>query len=228
MWTLALDSSSDTGSAAILQDRTTVMEGSFRTDARHAATLLEFIRTLMAHAGKKIQDMDLIVLTEGPGSFTGLRIGASTVKGLALPNRTPVVLIPTLEALACNAVPSPWLICPMLDARRKEVYTALFETGADGMPERKAVERVTDAGLFIRGLSGEVLFIGDGARKYAGLIAESCPGRARFAPDHHHVIRASAVGYLGVARFLRGEKADLLTFTPRYLRLSQAEVQSKS
>jgi len=223
MLTLALDTSSRTGSVALLNGPCILAEFSFKTDANHVATILQAIRTVLGHGGSEVKNIQLIALTTGPGSFTGLRIGASTVKGLALPYRTPVVGISTLEALAYNAIPCGFDICPMLDAKKNEVYTALYRTGANGLPELKEAERITEPCGFIRRLSEDVLFLGDGARKYLSLIEESCPVNAYLAPEHLQLIRGSAVGRLGIEKYNRGQTVDLLTFIPRYLRLSQAE-----
>ncbi len=224
MLTLAIDTSSRTGSAALLSDKRVMAEFSYRTDAHHAATILLSIQRVLDFCELKVKDIDLIALTTGPGSFTGLRVGLSTVKGLALPFRTPVAGISTLEALAYNATPSRVDICPLLDAKKNEVYTALFKTGANGLPEPKEFERVTEPLGFISRLSEDVLFLGDGVQKYADIIEESCPVKAYFAPEHLQFIRASAIGFLGIEKFNRAQTVNILTFIPQYLRLSQAEV----
>lgn len=225
MLTLALDTSSKTGSVAFLKERRVLAEYSFRTRANHAETLLDSIQVLLNHCGGKLKDVDLLALTTGPGSFTGLRIGASTIKGLALPGRKPVVGVSTLEALAWNAAPSNVDICPVLDARKDEIYTALYRIGADGLPEEKEREQVTEPSDFVGRLSDEVLFIGDGVETYGDLIRKVCPVKTRFAPEHLRFIRASAVGLLGIEKFNRGQTLDLLAFIPRYFRLSQAEAK---
>jgi len=224
MLILAIDSSSRTGSVALLRGNQVMAEFSIRTDANHAATILLSIQKVLDYCEAKVKDIGLIALTTGPGSFTGLRIGASTVKGLALPYSTPVAGISTLEALAYNAMPSRVDICPLLDAKKNEIYTAIYRTGANGLPELKEFERVTEPRGFISQLSDDVLFLGDGVQKYADLLEELCPVRAAFAPGHLQFIRASAVALLGMEKFNRRQTVDLLTFIPRYLRLSQAEV----
>lgn len=227
MLTLALDTSSRTGSVALLSDRKVLVEFTFQTNANHAETLLPVIRFALSHSRVAMKDIDVLALTTGPGSFTGLRIGASTVKGLALPGGKPVAAVSTLEALALNGAPCRIDICPMLDARKKEIYTALYRTGADGLPEIKEIERVTDPADFISRLTEEVLFLGDALETYEGLIRHLCPVKAHFAPEHLRYVRASAVGLLGLEKYRRGQTVDLLTFGPRYLRLSQAEAGRK-
>jgi tRNA threonylcarbamoyladenosine biosynthesis protein TsaB len=224
MLILAIDTSSRTGSVALLRDKRVMAEFSFRTDANQAATILLSIQRVLDWCESKVKDIGLIALTTGPGSFTGLRIGASTVKGLALPYNTPVAGISTLEALAYNAMPSRVDVCPLLDAKKNEVYTALYRTGENGLPEPKELERVTEPRGFISQLSEDVLFLGDGFQKYAELIEESCPVKAYSAPEHLQFIRASAIGILGIEKFSRGQTVNLLTFIPRYLRFSHAEV----
>lgn len=226
MLILALDTSSKAASVALLKETDVLAECSIRSFTNHSEGLLPVIAKVLAAASLQIGDMDLFAVTIGPGSFTGLRIAASTVKGLALATGKPVSGVSTLEALAFNAAPSGRTICPFLDARRNEVYTALYKFDDREEIIERAAARTTDPAEFVRGLSEEIVFLGDGAQRYADLIKKECPVTSFFAPPHLQFIRASAVGILGRERYLKGSTMDVLTFTPRYHRLSQAEVQT--
>ena len=225
MLTLAIDTSSKTESVAILNERDVIFEQSQLVMTNHAASLLVSIKQSLSAAGTRIEDIDLFALTVGPGSFTGLRIAASTIKGLALATGKPVVGVQTLEALAFNVAPSDKTICPFMDAKRNEVYTALYTITADGIPREMLSSRVTSPDLFLRSLHGEVLFLGDGIQKYSRLIEELLWEKPFFAPPHSHFVRSSAVGLLGIHHYSKGLILDTLTFTPGYLRLPQAEMK---
>jgi len=225
MLILALDTSSKTESVALLKERDVLAEFSVHSFTNHSEGLLPLIEKVLASASVQVGDVDLFAVTIGPGSFTGLRIAASTVKGLALSTGKPVSGVSTVEVLAFNAVPSERTICPFLDAKRNEVYTALYKFNDRGGIIQTAEERTTDPAEFVRGLSEEVVFLGDGTQIYADLIRKECPVKSFFAPPHLHFIRASAVGALGREKYLEGSKMDVLAFAPSYHRLSQAEVQ---
>ncbi len=191
----------------------------------HSETLLPSIEKILSVTGTEIADVDLFALTVGPGSFTGLRVGASTVKGLALAADKPVVGVSSMDALALNVANSTITICPMLDARKKEVYTALYEPDRRGLPKKIAGEMVIDPEKFLKGIDAEVIFLGDGAISYCGLIKEILPDRSYFALPNLQYIKASAVGLLGMNKFIEGDILDIMTFTPQYLRLSEAETK---
>ncbi len=225
MLTLALDTSSRTESIALLKDRNLLAELSVEVVSNHSESLLPSIKNLLDLTPYRLSDVDLFALTIGPGSFTGLRIGASTVKGLSLALGKPVAAVSTLEALAYNVMPSSLTACPFMDAKRNEVYTAVYRTAANGLPQAVYEEAVVNPEEFLKSLKEDTVFVGDGTKTYAGLIKALCPVRFFFAPPHLHLVRASAVGILGMERFKEGLKTDTMTFTPRYLRLSQAEVK---
>jgi len=170
--------------------------------------------------------VDLLVCTVGPGSFTGLRIGVSTIKGLALAMARPVVGVSTLEALAVNAIPSRGLICSMLDARKNHVYTSLYRMGPGGFPEATIPERLVDVGHFLHDLNQEeVIFLGDGAIRHEKLISEILKERAVFCGRSQQRLLASSVGLIGLHRYRSGAVLDTQTFTPSYLRLSEPETK---
>lgn len=220
---LAIDTSQKTVGVALLEDEVILAETFVNRDVNHTEVLLPAIERTCQTAGLGIAQIDLFALTLGPGSFTGLRIGASTVKGFALATGKPVVGVSTLDALAQNAAWSDRLICPVLNAQKQQVYTAGYRAHANGWLETTARERVTHVDDLLGDLREDVIFLGDGAVAYAGVIREALGKRAFFAPAHQHHVRAAAVGLLGCRKYRDGDVLDLFRFTPRYLRLSEAE-----
>ncbi|MCU0530896.1 MAG: tRNA (adenosine(37)-N6)-threonylcarbamoyltransferase complex dimerization subunit type 1 TsaB, partial [Syntrophales bacterium] len=197
----------------------------FNLPVNHSETVLPAVHRGLELAGVGIADVGLIALTVGPGSFTGLRIGASTVKGLALAAGTPVVGVSTLEALAYNAVGFPGVICPLLDARKGEVYAGLYRSGGDGFPEPVREERIAHPAEILQPIQGDALFLGDGMAAAAALIAGRPKGLTHFLPPNLQSIRASSVALIGRGKRQRGEALELTTFVPRYLRRSEAEIR---
>jgi tRNA threonylcarbamoyladenosine biosynthesis protein TsaB len=225
MITLAIDTATKTAGIALLRDETILVEYFFDLPLNHSETVLPAVHQGLSMTGVGIDGVDLLALTVGPGSFTGLRIGSSTVKGLALATGKPVVGVSTLEALAYNAIEYPGLICPMLDARKGEIYTALYRASGEGLFDVVMEEKATTPGEFLDRIDGEVTFLGDGLNEYSGLIRERLSGRARFVPPNRQAVRASSVALIGMKKLGRGERLDVATFVPRYLRRSEAEVR---
>jgi len=223
MITLALDTSAKTVGIALLEDENILVESFFNLGVNASILLLPAIEDVFLKAGRGVEQVDLWVCTVGPGSFTGLRIGLGTLKGLALATGRPIVGVSTLEALAFHGIHSSTLICPMMDAQRNQIYTALYTAGADFSLKRIGEERIVDLDSFLPTISEKTLFLGDGAMKYQDRITELLPAGSLFAAPHLHAVRASVVGLLGRKNYARGEILDLLSFTPRYLRLSEAE-----
>jgi len=225
MITLAIDTATRTAGVALLHDETVLVEYFFNVSVNHSETVLSAVHQGLALAGIGIEGVDLFALTVGPGSFTGLRIGASTVKGLALTTGKPVVGVSTLEALAYNAIECPALICPMLDARKGEVYAALYRANGEGLFDVVLEEEVTTPGQFLDRIEGEPLFLGDGFIEHAERIRDRFQGRARFAPSNRQWVRASSAALIGMKRYGKGDRLDVATFVPRYLRRSEAEIR---
>jgi tRNA threonylcarbamoyladenosine biosynthesis protein TsaB len=225
MWTLAINTSTITASVALLRNSEIVIEVFVNLGINHSAVLLPIVGKLCSTsgAGVKLEEMDLFVCTVGPGSFTGIRIGVSTVKGFALATGKPVVGVSTLEALAMNLSGLSVMVCPMLDAKKNQVYTALYRTNGDNRLERIKGEGTTEIERFLETINEDVIFIGEGAEKYAGIIRERLPRSSYFATGIQNHIRASMAGLLGENKFHSGEKHDPISLMPNYLRLSEAE-----
>lgn len=223
---LAIDSSGSVASVAVMTEDTMIAEYTVNHKKTHSQTLLPMIESVMKMVEEDINELDAIAVAKGPGSFTGLRIGAATVKGLALAADLPVIPVPTVDALAYNFFATDCIICPMMDARREQVYCGLYEFAADGtfkvLVEQKACA-LEEIIAEVNSLGKKVVYLGDGADRYAEQIKSTTVVEHFFAHPHMSKQRAGAVGNLGIAYF-KGkiyENAD--NFAPEYLRLSQAE-----
>jgi len=225
MLTLAIECATKTIGLALLEEEDIRGELYLRSGRHHTEVLLSALEQLFILTGKTLKEVDLLACTVGPGSFTGLRIGVSTVKGLALAMSAPVVGVSTLETLAMNAVHSSGLICPLIDAGNNQVYTGLFRIGSDGVPQAVTSEKLIDITLFLKNLDQEeIVFLGDGAVRHAKLIGET--HRGIVCGRGQQKLLGSAVGLIGLRRYHGGSVLDTLTFTPRYLRLSEAETKA--
>jgi len=229
---LAIDTSSKTTSVALLEDSCILSELFLNSGRKHAETLLPVIGKLVDSAGISTErkapfsGIDLFAFTVGPGSFTGLRVGASTVKGLAFVLQKPAVGVCTLDALIPNVTninTETVTVCPMVDAGRGEIYTALYTLCENGTYEKSLSERVVRPEEFLRSISGRVIFLGDGAEKYRGTIGDIVPVRSFIMPAHLNHVRAGSVGLLGRKKFYNGDISDIMTVAPDYLRASYLE-----
>ncbi len=225
MRTLAIDTAGRSAGVSLTVDGQIRYEAFHHAGLNHSLVLLPAIEAACRHAGIELAQIDLFALTLGPGSFTGLRIAAGTVKGLALAAGKPAVGVSTLDALA---YPLPAItgkvLCAMLDAQREQVYAAMYRDGEDGRRERISPERVADVDELVDALpDGPVLLVGDGAERHRDALAARCSARARFAGPLYRHVRAAAVALLGEERYRAGEALDVVRFSPRYLRVSEAE-----
>lgn len=225
--TLAIDTSSKTASVALLQDEVILYELSVNVGLNHSVILMPAIDRMLRLAGLDVEDIDLFACTSGPGSFTGLRIAAGTIKGFAMASNKPIVGVSSLDALSLNAACSSYLICPLLDARKGQVYTALYRPGEGGFPRKITADKVAGIESVLNEVNemGNVIFLGDGAAVYRDLIDRAMGAQAVFLPAAHHSIRASAVGLLGLRSFEEGKLVDSVSLIPHYLRLSEAEMK---
>lgn len=226
MLTLAIECATKTIGLALLEEEEIRAELYFRPERQHTEVLLSAVEQLFMLTGKTLEEVNLLACTVGPGSFTGLRIGVSTVKGLALAMSTPVVGVSTLEALAVNAVNSPGPICSLIDAGKNQVYAGLFRIGPNGLPQAVTAEKLIDIAMFLKDLDQEeIVFLGDGAVRHEKLIGKTHRG---IVCSRGQKLLGSAVGLIGLDRYRNGCVLDTLTFAPRYLRLSEAEMNKSS
>jgi tRNA threonylcarbamoyladenosine biosynthesis protein TsaB len=224
MRVLGIDTSTQCGSVGLIEDEHILCEYVLNRRMSHSERLLKTIDRVLEDSGVSIGEIEGFAITIGPGSFTGLRIGVSTVKGLAFATGKSVAGVSTLDALAQNIEYSSYLICPLLDARKGEVYTALYRnTGKDGLITLAPKMAIKPIDL-LRRIEGEVLFLGDGIYTYGDVIRRNLGDRAHIAPSHFNFIHGAVVAQLGRQSLERGEYLDLEGFTPQYLRKSEAEL----
>ena len=222
---LALDSSGMVASVAIVTEEGLLAEYTVDYKKTHSQTLLPMLDIIVKMVELDLAAVDGIAVAAGPGSFTGLRIGSATAKGLGLALDKPIIGVPTLEGLAYNLYGTDKLICPMMDARRNQVYTGLYEFARDGLRvimEQKAVPVEEIIGE-INSLGREVVFLGDAVPVYKELIVERTKVDFTFAPVHLCKQRAGAVGALGIQYFKQNRIEAATEHEPVYLRVSQAE-----
>ena len=221
---LAIESSSLVASVAIVEDGVTLAEYTANFKMTHSQTLLPMIDSMVSLFGIDLSTIDAIAVSGGPGSFTGLRIGSATAKGLGLALDKPLIHVPTLDGTAYNLYGAKGLICPIMDARRNQVYTGIyrFEQEFEVVMEQDAM----DMGELIEKLNGmgeRVIFLGDGVPVHEKKIRELMTVPFDLAPAHMNRQRAASVATLGAVYFAEGKIETAAEHGPDYLRKSQAE-----
>lgn len=222
---LALDSSELVATVAILEDDQTLAEYTVNYKKTHSQTLLPMLDEIVKMIEFDLSTIDAIAVAGGPGSFTGLRIGAATAKGLGLALKKPLIHVPTVDGLAYNLFGNAGLICPIMDARRNQVYTGLyrFENGEFQVVEDQMAISLQELADKLNNYAEKVTFLGDGVPVYKEKLAELLQTEYCFAPAHLNRQRATAVGALGMKYFQEGKIETAAEHKPDYLRLSQAE-----
>ena len=222
---LAIDSSGLVATVAILEDDELIAEYTVNYRKTHSETLLPMLDEISKMTDLDLKSVDMIAVSKGPGSFTGLRIGTATVKGLAYALNVPVVSVPTVDALSMNLWGTDKLVCPIMDARRNQVYTGLYDFIGDRhhvVMEQTAmgIEELID---MINQKKWSVVFLGDGVPVYKDVIEEKLKVSHLYAPANMNRQRAASLGVLAFEYIKKGivETAD--EHKPEYLRLSQAE-----
>lgn len=229
MKVLAIDSSGLVATVAVVEDNELIAEYTTNYKKTHSQTLLPMLEHVKEMIDLDLNTIDYLAVAAGPGSFTGLRIGSATVKGLGLALNKPVVEVPTLEGLAYNLCGTNHLVCPLMDARRNQVYTGIYEFEAvDCTWEMRTVKEqcAVDIAEIIEACNRQgrpVIFLGDGVPVYEAKIAELCQVPYTFAPAGMNRQRAAAVASLAVKYAKEGKVLSAAEHAPEYLRKSQAE-----
>lgn len=224
---LALETATVAGSIAVLDDLEGLV-GEVRIDVKivHAERLMPSIEWLLSSSMISAEEIDAFAVSIGPGSFTGLRIGLSTAKGFAFASGKPLVPVPTLDAFARTLPFCSHIVCPMLDARKDEVYAALYKWEG-GVMKKIMPETAVSPGDLLKDIKEPMVFMGDGARKYRELIMDALKENAVFAPSSRMSPSASTVAEIAVEKIKQGDVADIVSLTPFYIRKSEAEVRWK-
>ena len=222
---LAIDSSGLVASVAVAEENKILAEFTVNNKKTHSQTLLPMIDTVLSILELDADDLDAVAVSKGPGSFTGLRIGSATAKGITLASGAPIVEVSSLEAMAFQITGTKGLICPMMDARREQVYTALFEETGAGFQRVTADEAMTVRELTeilnVRGR--EVIVLGDGVPVAEPVFREILRVPWKAAPAFAARQRAAALGMLALQYVKEGKTVSSDLHRPEYLRLSQAE-----
>ncbi|OGP60273.1 MAG: tRNA (adenosine(37)-N6)-threonylcarbamoyltransferase complex dimerization subunit type 1 TsaB [Deltaproteobacteria bacterium RBG_13_49_15] len=219
---LAIDTAAKSCSVAIVGNHILLCEISTTSEETHSKRLMEMIHKSFSLSGLSVSDIDGFAVTRGPGSFTGLRIGISTLKGLAMASGMPVVGVSTLDALASQSPPFNGLVCPMLDARKNEVYIARYRFARNGL-KKEIDEQVLSPERALTGIEEPCYMIGEGAVRYREAIRDILGPLAIFAPPGQHAIRASSVAFLSMEAFCSGRTETPEALVPRYIRKADAE-----
>ncbi len=222
MKTLAADTSTPVNTVAICNGERIVAEAVVDCGRAHAERLMSTVDWVLREAGMDLHDLDLLAVSAGPGSFTGLRIGVAAWKGLALATGKPMVAVPTLDAMTRLGAFRDATVVVLLDAKMKEVFGAVyrFEGGAR---TKLGVDRVAAVESFLDGLPEDTIFLGDGAELYRERIATRMPAACVLGPAFR-APRAGAVCAEALALLASGCKTDAAQIVPVYLRMSQPEV----
>ncbi len=223
---LALDTSTPINSVCILDENGILVEHIVGAQNSHNRILLRNVDLCIKAAGIQFGDIHGIAVALGPGSFTGLRIGISTAKTLAWANRLPIFGIPTLDAFALNAPYSRHQVCPILDAKKGQVYCRLY-TLSNGFPEGITDTFVLSPAELVAMIDSPTLFLGSGWLLYESVIRKELGENALSLPAPFHSIRASNIAILALDRLKRGDEDDPESLKPVYVRPSDAELTLK-
>ena len=222
---LGLDSSGIVASVAVVEDDVLIAEYTVNYKKTHSQTLLPMLDEIVKMTELDLNSVDAIAVAAGPGSFTGLRIGSATANGLGLALKKPLVAIPTVEGLAYNLYDTQGIICPIMDARRKQVYTGIycFEDHRLRVLEDQMAVPMEELISKLNKLGQPVTFLGDGVPVFSEMIRQELAVPFAFAPAHVNKQRAAAVAALGLEYYREGKTQTAMEHVPDYLRVSQAE-----
>lgn len=225
MRVLAIDSSGIVASVAVVEDDRVLAEFSSNDKKTHSQTLLSMIDSMKKLLSLDMSTIDAIVVAKGPGSFTGLRIGVSTAKALAMALNVKIVGVPTVDGLAYQVFDSDALICPMMDARRNQVYTGIYRVrnGELEVIEKQTAMDVNELMDLLNKKNERVIVLGDAVPVYEEILRAGLTVELIKAPAFASRQRAAALGILGIKYALEGKAEDADSFKPEYLRASQAE-----
>jgi tRNA threonylcarbamoyladenosine biosynthesis protein TsaB len=222
MLLLGLDTATQIASVGVTRGDEIMAEASTRAASNHTETLLPLIAEALAQANVSLRDIEGLGVSIGPGSFTGLRIALGTVKGLAYATGRKVVGVPTLEALAYTVRDWEGLVCPLLDARKREVYAALFQRSQSGELTTVLPAQVSALEKVLRQITAPCVFLGDGVETYGTAIRDHCGAQAHLLPFATHHPRGAVVAQLAWRRLSCGDADDIATLVPSYVRPPEA------
>jgi tRNA threonylcarbamoyladenosine biosynthesis protein TsaB len=221
---LAVENSGMCGSIALVSGSHCIAEQSLLSKLTHSKRLLVTLERVMAECQVTWEQIGAIAISLGPGSFTGLRIGLSTVKGLSMATSIPLIGVPTLDGLASQLTFTAMPVCPILDARKNEVYTALYQTDENGIMQRRSEYLVIPAVELAGQITEPTVFAGDGITVHGDLLREKLGDLAVFAPEQLYFAKASSIGFLALSLWHKKDFLDPAGCIPLYVRASDAEL----
>ena len=224
MLILAFETTAKAGSVALLDETKLLGESYQNTGLTHSQTLMVMAEDLLRSCGKTVADVTAVAVAEGPGSFTGVRIGVAAAKGMSWGGELPCYGVSTLEAMALTLGAWQGYVCPCMDARRSQVYNALFYVNC-GALERVTEDRaisLAELKTELEHIDGPIFLVGDGAALAYKTLSADIP-ELILPPEHRQHQRASGVALAAAAKIAAGQPGDGNALTPNYLRLSQAE-----
>lgn len=226
---LSIESASVTSSCAVSDGEKLLGEYTLNHKKTHSEKLMPLIENLMEELSLKIQDIDVIAISEGPGSYTGLRIGAAIAKSLSFAADIKIANVPTIKSLAANIYDEDKLIVPVMDARSGRIYTGIYK-----WENRRCVAvkeqfpcNINELIEILNEYEEPVIFNGDGSVIYKETIENNLNRRAAFAPEKFNYLNASTLSFIAYEMAVNGETINAADFKPQYLRLSQAERNKK-
>src|SRR4030043_271794 len=225
MKVLGIDTSTSCGSVGLIDNGEVIADYLLNISITHSERLLGAIEFVLKEAQCNMESLDGWAISLGPGSFTGLRIGVSTIKGLAFATGKPVAGVSTLDVLASQIALTPHLICPILDARKKEVYTAFYRYEEGSCLKRQSDYQAIRPEDLVKKIKEQTIFLGNGVKTYGDFLLNFLPSLAIFPPAPLHFSHGSMVAKLGFELLKKGEGLDLSTFVPIYVRPSEAEIK---
>ena len=224
MLVLSVDSSYSTATCALIKDDKILAEINLNDKKQHSVILMRLIDSILKEYEIDINDIDAFIISRGPGSFTGLRIGMATLKGLAFASKKPLISVSTLDALAYNSISFQGIICPIMDALRDNIYTCLYKNENNNLTPliKEQCLNINELVTILKKQTLPIIFVGDGVAKHKEFLQENIPN-SFFAPNHSNFPKASSIGELGIKKINDGVIENIDSINPIYLRKSQAE-----
>jgi tRNA threonylcarbamoyladenosine biosynthesis protein TsaB len=226
MRVLGIETSTHSGSVAIIDGDTILGEIFLNVGPSHSEKLLPMVDWLLGSAGMKRNDIEGIAVSSGPGSFTSLRVGISTARGMAFSLGIPIVGVSSLEVLSRNLLHTPYVICTVIDARRKQVYAAFFRC-TDDKPVRLKEDCLINPNELVEMISAETLFVGNGALLYRDLIEKSLGDHAMFCSSSFNFPKASHCAQIAINKMRSDNKMEISQISPQYLSKADAEISKE-
>ncbi|HHX94927.1 MAG TPA: tRNA (adenosine(37)-N6)-threonylcarbamoyltransferase complex dimerization subunit type 1 TsaB [Clostridia bacterium] len=226
MLVLALDSATNVASCAVVKEDNILVEFTLNTSKTHSERLMPLLSQALDYADLTLEEIDGFSVSIGPGSFTGLRIGLATIKALAFFTQKPLVGISTLDGLAANLAHASGLICPILTARRNELYSALYLNspgGQERISEYMVISPEKLVSFFAKLRPEEITFLGDGTSMLPNNLQDVLGPGCVTASELDCLARAASIGFLGLKRLKKGEHDDINSLSPFYIKASAAE-----